>query len=87
MIRVFSLFLLLCCATVFSQDTIPRYWIGFTDKNSTNFSLNNPQEYLSERAVLRRDNQSILIDTLDFPVSQVYIQSILSAGDFNLWAT
>ena len=87
MIRVHFLILMLCCSTIFSQDTIPRYWIGFTDKANTSHVLNNPLEYLSERAISRRDNQSILIDTFDLPVSQIYIQSILSAGNFNLWAT
>ncbi len=86
MIRYLILFLLLCTSTVFSQDTIPRYWIGFTDKINSNYTLNNPLGYLSERAILRREKQAILIDSLDLPVSQLYIQSVLAAGDFELWA-
>ena len=86
MIRCLILFLLLCTATIFSQDTIPRYWIGFTDKINSNYTLNNPLSYLSERAILRREKQAILIDSLDLPVSQLYIQSVLAAGDFEVWA-
>ena len=87
MIRCSILFLLLCTATIFSQDTIPRYWIGFTNKINTNYTLNNPLDYLSERAILRREKQAILLDSLDLPVSQLYVQAVLAAGNFELWAT
>ena len=87
MIRCSILFLLLCTATIFSQDTIPRYWIGFTNKINTNYTLNNPLDYLSERAILRREKQAILLDSSDLPVSQLYVQAVLAAGNFELWAT
>lgn len=54
------------------------YWIGFTDKAGTEFSLDEPLQYLSERAIQRRQNQNIAIDSLDLPVSRVYVDSILT---------
>ena len=54
------------------------YWIGFTDKAGTEFSLDEPQQYLSERAIQRRQNQNIAIDSLDLPVSRIYVDSILT---------
>jgi hypothetical protein len=54
------------------------YWIGFTDKNNTEYSLSAPEDYLSERAIERRTKQNIPIDSLDLPVNQSYIDSVLS---------
>ncbi|QIA09261.1 S8 family serine peptidase [Draconibacterium halophilum] len=54
------------------------FWIGFTDKNNSEYSLDNPEAYLSERAIQRRINQNILIDSLDLPVNQNYIDSVLT---------
>ena len=56
------------------------YWVAFTDKNSSDYSLSNPEKYLSERAIQRRINQNILIDSLDLPVNSNYIDSVISIG-------
>ncbi len=60
------------------------YWIAFTDKNSTTYSLDKPEEFLSARALERREKQNIAIDSLDLPVSQVYIDSILTLDVFRV---
>lgn len=54
------------------------YWIGFSDKNNTEYSLSNPQEYISEQAIVRRAAQNIPIDSLDLPVNKNYIDSVLT---------
>lgn len=54
------------------------FWVEFTDKNDNEYSLLNPQEYLSERAIERRLKQNISIDSLDLPINQVYIDSVLT---------
>ncbi|HKI88581.1 MAG TPA: hypothetical protein VKA38_06090, partial [Draconibacterium sp.] len=56
------------------------YRVAFTDKNNTPYSLSNPQEYLSERAIQRRQTQDIKIDSLDLPVNQNYIDQVLRPG-------
>lgn len=53
------------------------YWVAFTDKKNTQFSLSNSEEYLSERAINRRIQQDIQIDSLDLPVNQNYIDGVL----------
>lgn len=53
------------------------YWLAFTDKNDTSYSLSNPSEFLSSRAIERRIRQNIPIDSLDLPVNQSYIDSVL----------
>ena len=63
MIRAVSCLLFFVTLTIFSQDTIPRYWVGFSTKSSTTFNINNPNAYLSLRAIERRINQAIAIDS------------------------
>ncbi len=68
----FILFLIL-------TSTAQNYFrIAFTDKNNSPFSLDHPEEYLSERAIQRRVNQNIELDSLDLPVNQHYIDSVLT---------
>lgn len=54
------------------------YWVSFSDKNNSEYSLTNPQEYLSDRAIERRAKQNIEIDSLDLPPNKSYIDSVLS---------
>lgn len=57
-----------------------RYWIAFTDKNNNTFSLSNPSAYLSQRAIQRRLNQNIAIDSSDLPVNSHYLDSLIAKG-------
>lgn len=57
-----------------------RYWIAFTDKNNSPYSLNNPAAYLSQRAIQRRTNQGIAIDSSDLPVNRRYLDSLIAKG-------
>lgn len=52
--------------------------ISFTDKGGTTQSLSNPTGFLSQRAIDRRSNQNIAIDSTDLPVSPAYMDSVLS---------
>lgn len=56
------------------------YWVAFSDKASTPCSLAFPEEYLSGKALARRLKQDIAIDSLDLPVSPVYIQQVTQLG-------
>lgn len=71
----FILFLQLLCFKTKAQN---YYWIAFTDKNNTPYFLSAPEDYLSERALERREKQNIPIDSLDLPVNTNYIDSVLS---------
>ncbi|HTN16862.1 MAG TPA: hypothetical protein VL092_04210, partial [Chitinophagaceae bacterium] len=46
--------------------------ISFTDKTGTSGTLGAPSSYLSSRALDRRTQQSIAIDSADLPVAQAY---------------
>jgi serine protease AprX len=62
------------------QINTVKYWIAFTDKNNNPFKIEKPEEYLSERALLRRQNQSIQISESDLPVNPSYIDSLRQMG-------
>lgn len=75
--------LILFCLIIFqslikAQNKI--YWVELKDKNSNSFSIEKPSEFLSERAIERREKHSIKITKQDLPVSISYINSIKNIG-------
>jgi subtilisin family serine protease len=77
-----SLLLLLVVASLFASAQISTniYWVQFTDKNDSPYSLDNPEAYLSPRALQRRANQGIGIDSYDIPVNPQYLQAVADCG-------
>jgi subtilisin family serine protease len=58
-----------------------RFRIYLKDKgNTANFSTSKPEEFLSKRAIDRKQKEKVEIDASDFPVSQDYLQSIENSG-------
>ena len=66
--------------TVFSQSYPGKYWVKLTDKNNNGFDISHPEEFLSQRALDRRNRYNIDIKENDLPVSQVYIDSLETLG-------
>ncbi len=50
-----------------------KFLIRFRDKNNDGFSLSNPSTFLSAKSIVRRQRQHIPVDSLDLPVSSVYL--------------
>jgi hypothetical protein len=63
-----------------SGQSLNKYWVQFTDKDDTPFSVLQPQEFLSPRAIDRRRKQGISIDFNDLPVTPKYVNTIKSLG-------
>lgn len=63
-----------------TAQTGNRYWVAFTDKNSSPYSLGNPITYLSQRSIDRRTRQGIALDSTDLPVNPAYIDSVITRG-------
>lgn len=61
-------------------QTPMKYWVQFTDKGNSTFTISNPSAYLSTRALQRRTNQVIPIDSLDLPVSPLYVAGVATTG-------
>ena len=67
------------CSSLYAQNNY-KYWVQFTDKNNTPYSIDNPLEYLSQRAINRRAKFGITIDSLDLPVNPAYVQAVAATG-------
>ncbi|MTB52130.1 S8 family serine peptidase [Lewinella sp. W8] len=72
--------LLLSSTALVSQDKEGMFFVGFADKADSPFSLDNPQEFLSQRALNRRALHQAAITELDLPLSQPYQQAVLATG-------
>ena len=64
-----------------------KYYIQFTDKNNSPYSIDNPQEFLTQRAIDRRNAHNIDIVANDIPVNTTYLQGVAAVGVDLLFAT
>ena len=64
----------------FSNAQQGTYWIVLKDKGTTSYSLNQPERFLSAKAIQRREQQHIPITTGDLPVNPSYIMQIKKTG-------
>lgn len=56
------------------------YWVGLRDKTGTPYSLSQPDQYLSPRALDRRTRLGLAVDSTDLPVNPAYVSQVLSTG-------
>ncbi|MDP3913731.1 MAG: S8 family serine peptidase [Bacteroidota bacterium] len=63
-----------------AQNQPNTYWVKLIDKKGTPFQINQPEEFLSRRAINRRIKQHIVIDETDLPVSPVYLDTLWKRG-------
>lgn len=84
MIKKRSIFIAILCLTSFfcqaQQDGNSQYWITFDSKKGTPYNLQKPEEFLSQRAIERRQRQDIRIDSTDLPVNPNYIKELSKLG-------
>jgi hypothetical protein len=78
----FFLVIILTGLTIGSMAQVApdKYWVKFTDKNNSPYSVNNPSAFLSERAIERRVQFDIAIVENDLPVNPQYIQAVANIG-------
>ena len=58
-----------------------KYVVYFKDKLPGNsYSVSNPGAFLSAKAISRRTNQNLAIDSTDVPVKAAYIQGVKNTG-------
>jgi serine protease AprX len=69
-----------------AQGRVRKHLIYFKDKQNTPFTLNQPQAYLSPRALERRTRQNITLTERDLPVNPTYVQGLKTAGA-EVWYT
>ncbi|MCB0821964.1 MAG: S8 family serine peptidase [Bacteroidales bacterium] len=79
--KLFTIFFsLLVSYSIIAQVAPNKYWVKFTDKDNSPFSIDNPGEFLSQRAIDRRTAYNIPIDESDLPVNQTYINAVAAEG-------
>ena len=76
----FILTLFLLNAGLNAQNIANKFRVTFTDKNNSPYSISNPSQYLSQKALERRYRQNISIQANDIPVNSWYVDSIRSTG-------
>lgn len=64
----------------FNETNAFKYFIKFRDKNNSPFSVSNPSDFLSPKAIQRRINQNIQVVSSDIPVNMVYLDSLRTLG-------
>ena len=74
---IFSIITLLFATAVIAQ-TPAKYWVAFTDKKGTPYSIDKPEAFLSPRAIELRKAHGIAIDERDLPVSPNYVRQVLA---------
>ena len=72
--------LVACLALSASAEKNYKYRVSLKDKVGTAYSVDKPQEFLSERALERRNRQQLPVDETDLPVSQVYVDELKGMG-------
>lgn len=77
-----ALFVIALMAFVCAKAQIATniYWVQFTDKNDSPYSIDAPEVYLSQRALDRRARLGIAIDEYDLPVNPQYLQAVADCG-------
>ncbi|MDR1091063.1 MAG: S8 family serine peptidase, partial [Prevotella sp.] len=67
-------------SVVFAQEYNYKFRLILKDKGKTSCKINKPEQFLSPKAIERRQKQGIKIDESDLPISQDYITAIEKAG-------
>lgn len=80
----YLLILLFLFFSLNSSAQFTRYIVRFKDKAGTPFSINDPSQFLSARAIARRSRQHVAIDETDLPVVPRYIDSVRLSGNVTI---
>lgn len=57
-----------------------KYAVHFTDKNDSPYSVERPEEFLSQRSIERRERYRVAVEEEDFPPNPQYIEALRELG-------
>ncbi len=67
----------ICCLFLLNTFTAQtKYWIKFTNKTGTPFTISNPSAYLSAKSIARRATYNVPVTVSDLPVNPSYVTQI-----------
>ncbi|QOI98170.1 MAG: S8 family serine peptidase [Flammeovirgaceae bacterium] len=78
---------LLLGACFYASAQVNRYVVFFKDKAGTPYTINNPGEFLSGKAIQRRIKHLITANETDLPVTPSYVDDVRNAGATVLYTT
>ncbi|MFM1932838.1 MAG: hypothetical protein RL226_2141 [Bacteroidota bacterium] len=87
MIRVLVVVACLWSFASSAQTAPTKYWIQFTDKSNSPYSLQAPEAFLSQEALIRRAKNGYPITTEDLPVNEDYIAAVTALGNVQVMHT
>lgn len=62
------------------QAQVNRYFVFFKDKQNTPYAIERPAEFLSARALQRRERNRVTVNEEDLPVNPTYVNQVRAAG-------
>lgn len=68
------------CRVQITDENDYKFRVILKDKGISNYSINNPEDFLSPKAIARRNKQNIPINETDLPISSDYIKQIENTG-------
>ncbi|MEJ2596183.1 MAG: S8 family peptidase [bacterium] len=77
---ILVLLLLFAFTTVEAQIAPDKYYVQFTDKNDSPFTISEPEEFLTLRAIKRREKNGVAIAEEDLPVNPDYLNGVKNKG-------
>ncbi len=75
-----TLAILLLFIVTLANAQINRYIVVFKDKAGSVYSVSNPLQFLSQKAIERRTKQKISIIEQDLPVNESYVDALRNTG-------
>ncbi|WP_235114886.1 hypothetical protein [Cyclobacterium qasimii] len=64
------------CLITFNVIAQDRYAVHYKYKPDSSYSLEHPETWLTQKTLLRRDRDKVLLDSTDLPVSNKYVESL-----------
>ncbi len=73
-----AIYIILAGVSILSRAQVApqKYFVEFMDKNNSPYSINSPAQFLSYRAIERRQKQGIPVVENDIPVNQSYVNRL-----------
>lgn len=80
LILIFALFLPVSASFAQKKMYDYKFRLLLKDKGETKYTTEKPEDFLSEKSILRRQRQKIAVDSTDLPISDAYLRMIENAG-------
>jgi hypothetical protein len=71
--------------TILKVEAQDRYAVFYKYKPQESLSLENPQGFLTSKAIQRRNREGVQVDSLDLPVSQKYVDQVFDIAHYILY--